>query len=105
MATLNSLAYDELKVTINGAQTETELTHSFTSDQYYIIQWDWVIFDPFDEYTMSGIGLGGIIMLCLGAFYTARQIRDFESPSSLFYIGIGFVTVLIGLGLIVVWLY
>lgn len=84
---------------------DTETIYSFTANDINAIHWRWDIYDPFDYYTKSGIGLGGIIMTCIGAFYTARQIREIEFPSSLFYIGLGLVAVLIGLGLIIVWLY
>lgn len=105
------ISFENLKVWITtngvaGLWIDSGLTWNFPANTLNLIRWEYDIFDPFDYYTMSGIGLCGIILTCLGAFWTARKFRDgFDGVNTVFSIGIGFVIALIGLCLMVVWLF
>lgn len=79
--------------------------YSFSINDLVAIFFRWEIYDPFEHFTQSGIGLGGIVLTCFGAFWVARKIREGIDTDTLFSGGIGFVLCLIGLALIVVWLW
>ena len=69
------------------------------------VQWRERIFNPFDEYVDLYIGLGGLGLMVLSSFFVAKKARDFGGAQDLSVLGISFVGVLIGAGLILVWLW
>jgi len=63
------------------------------------------IYDPSDTFALPAIGLGGIILTCIGCFYGAWQVRYFKDENNIFNMGWAFLFVIIGIGLILVWLW
>lgn len=75
------------------------------ADSQLGVQWRERIFNPFDEYVNLYIGLGGLGLMVLSSFFVAKKAREFGGAQDLSALGISFVGVLIGAGLILVWLW
>lgn len=69
------------------------------------VHWYQRILNPFDQYANLFIGLSGLGLMVLSSFFVAKKAREFEGPETLPTLGICFVGVLIGAGLILVWLW
>lgn len=69
------------------------------------VHWYQRILNPFDQYVNLYIGLAGLGLMVLSSFFVAKKAREFEGPETLTPLGISFVGVLIGAGLILVWLW
>jgi len=78
---------------------------AISADSQLGVQWRERIFNPFDEYVNLYIGLAGLGLMVLSSFFVAKKAREFDGPQDLSVLGISFVGVLIGAGLILVWLW
>jgi len=76
-----------------------------SADSQLGVQWRERIFNPFDEYVNLWIGLSGLGLMVLSSFFVAKKAREFDGPQDLSVLGISFVGILIGAGLILVWLW
>jgi len=101
--TVNFNGLNRVTPKINGttlAPLDDGDTVTFASYAGVVILWDLGIVDPTQWLTMPFILLTGIIMTCLGSFYGANKIRNFEEET-LLHIGFALVIVIIGVGLII----
>ena len=80
-------------------------TVSIAANEAVRIRWYWEMADWIGDWFMAGMGLGGIVLVCFGSFWGVRQIRGFKGETDILSLGWAMMIILIGLGLLIGWLW
>lgn len=100
-----TMGVGNLTVWVDGSPVGTGSVRSMSIGVPVMIRWRPIAWDPFEYYTYPAIGLGGFILIALSGFWTARQLRDWQGEETIFAIGWGILSLVIGCGLVIVWLW
>ena len=94
-------------VSVNDVRQSSDYGASITanSNDKVVVSWRWQMADWIGDWFIPGMGLGGIIMMLFGGFWTARQIRTLSSEANILNLGWGMMIMFVGMALAIGWLW
>lgn len=102
-----TVTFSDLDVSVDKGKVDSGVSVTRTAGTAVTVTWEQTIFDPFEHYSMLGIGMFGFLMVGIGCFWGAKEVINpqIDYGTKMIHIGLALVFVILGSGLIIAWLW